>query len=457
MPESGGGGKATTKKSKLGSKKGSHHVTQSKVVERLNAASGTQSPSRTGSKSPLPHNGRPCSKSPQPQSNPLTPPTQTLIPDAAPVAPPAPAPADPAPVAEQPVVDPMPRQQDQHPDVQKEAGPVVVEQKLNEKEVPDTIPPAPETVAPVASVEAAPPTPVPTADDLFPDMVWEDDVTDLLAASAAPLTVVPPVLPEIRTDPEAVAEAVARQADAPVSKNRSKKEKSPRRQKAKSPAPAVLAATVAAKEPSPPAQLQVPVSAPVTCPAVCEGKDKLVQPESAVESVTVEAAAPAKAVAPLEAAVESVAAEKEQKSETVAGSAAVAVTQAEVADAVQSPVSDSPAAPLSHPPQADSEKAVSNAPAGNQSKSKRKKNKSRSEDDPVKGASVEPPQPQNTIVSDIKQIREQISQTLVSNIFLSFSHFLEPLLACATRIPALFSPSAPHSTLCLVCKFRFRA
>lgn len=406
MPESGGA-KPTTKKSKLGSKKTSHHhVSQSKVVERLNAASGTQSPSRTGSKSPLPHNGRPGSKSPQPQSKPVCPLTQTTVgSDAEPAAavcasaavatpavssPEAPAPA--VPVSD-PVVESI------APEAEKQAAPVVQQKEaasviVEEKQVPkaqeaEAMAPTPESAPTLVKEQNS----TKSVDDLFPDMVWEDDVTDLLATTnAVPLTV-PAVLPEIRMpDPEPRKEGHA------DSKSRSKKEKSPRRQKGRSPAPPAMMQTPA-KEVSPPAptpaseQLE-PTPAPDTITPVCDEASKV-----AVE----------------------VAIEKDQKSDV----------EPQAVDTVQSMAAcDSPPTPLS-PSQADSEK-VSASAGGQQAKSKRKKNKSRSEDDGSKGGSVDAvaaapasatttkpavsAPAANTIASDIKQIREQISQTLVSNI-----------------------------------------
>lgn len=363
-------------------------------MEKLNAASA-QSSSRTGSKSPAPPNGKPIpnairkSKSPQPPAVvapvPVAKPAVEAVKDLA--SPPLPALAE-----------------------EKAAAAVAAADDLanvNEKlAVIDAVLPSLTPVSPVTTQQAS--HKVTTVDDIFPDMVWEDEITDLLAtesSAAPPLAPLAPVPVIVVPEPAAISNVPPQSdVDVAVSAARAKKDKSPGRQKAKSPAPKSVVEAVsetAAQASFETQQDQIPPLSPVSCPLVAS-----VLPTQAAESEV----KPDESLIPADAA----------------------------ADVVVSPP-DSPPAPSSPQQAAASEKEISaNVPsAGSQTKSKRKKNKSRSEDDPaiksVSCAVAAPPAPtapldppHNTLVSDIKQIREQISQTLVSNFFL-FSPF--PLTA----------------------------
>ena len=386
MPESGTAkSSTTTKKAKLGGSKKGSHPTQSKVVEKLTAA---QSSLRTGSKSPVPPNGKPIAEASRKSKSPHPPnavaPTPVAEPAVEPVKELAAAPI-PAPAAAF----------EKTPDLANVYQQLVVD---------DTILQAVNPISPVATEQT--PRKVTTVEDIFPDMTWEDEITDLLATGSPALAPLPPV--PVILESEAPQTAVF---DAAVTAARAKKEKSPRRQKAKSPVPKSIATTVAVKDAAaaqPPAAeaLHEPILSlsPDACPPLVASN----LPTETLKSEVVQQAA-ASAVVPVDAA----------------------------ADIFVSTPADSP--PPSSPQQAAMSENVSSATvssAGSQSKSKRKKNKSRSEDDTMI-KSVSPPavsapaalqpapvNPQNTLVSDIKQIREQISQTLVSNIsLLNFSPF----------------------------------
>ena len=203
MPESGA--KASTKKSKIGGKKSSHQHQPSKVVEKLSATSGAGG-SRAGSKSPVPppNGGRPAaSKSPQPLA-----PASLSASDAR---------APPSPVA--PVQPDVPALA---PDAASKAADLAtVNETLAVKSVANTASEAATASAAAAVVKEAAtaspavaagapvveektqgtPVAVTSAEELFPDMVWEDEImADLLATdskagggTAAPLPLADPV------------------------------------------------------------------------------------------------------------------------------------------------------------------------------------------------------------------------------------------------------------------------
>jgi hypothetical protein len=259
-------------------------------------------------------------------------------------------------------------------------------------------------------------------DDIFPDMVWEDEITDLLAsapsppaataaaapapAASVPLILAPAEPPQPQLpDPEPAASAASA---------RSKKDKSPRRQKAKSksPAPKSIAA-----------QTQAADVAAETAAAQADSSHNSLSPHIVpVPGPTLTSDLPA---VPTESVVEPQPQPPVVPAETIPAS---------------SPPADSPPPPSPSPPQQAAANDVSSVNVlGPQSqKSKRKKNKSRSEDEPViknvsspavssapaAAASAPSVEPQHSLVKDIKQIREQISQTLVSNVsFFSSSAF----------------------------------
>lgn len=374
MPESGGTAKPTTKKSKLGGKKTSTHPTQSKVVEKLQAVSGQASTTRSGSKSPVPPNGKSIansmrsSKSPQPTS---------------PV---------PPPIVSAPLADPVKL---------ADVAPLLTEKVPESTPVSEAVVASKEVIAqPVNPAPIATPkqqgttdTKVTKVDDIFPDMVWEDDeITDLLAtggASVAPVTApapVPMLAPVLPSPVPLILETTAPTTkptdfDAAVNAARSKKDKSPRRNnnnKAKSPAPKSPRRSDAPPAAKPSELITESTLSPNSCP--------MAAPELPSKAVVAEKCTPD--VKPASGATET--------TTTLEKTEAFAVNEWQ-------PV---------HDPQV---------------KSRRKKNKSRSEDDPAAANAAPVTQPANTIVSEIKQVREQISQALVS------THFVVSLCALLTN------------------------